>query len=132
MMIGVGLEFALGVASLLLVPIGRPDEWLPLQGRAISLVHAVLGGMLMIGALTTFVVASGGGRIVRLGAQIGLVRTIAGRMRRPAGFMSPLAACRYGTDVSAAPSSLCSDISYPSLTRCRGREWSSGRTPRAN
>jgi hypothetical protein len=73
MLIALGLEFALGVVTLLLVPIDRPDEWLPPQGRAVYVVHAGLGGMLGIGALIIFVVASHGGRIVRLGAQIGLV-----------------------------------------------------------
>jgi hypothetical protein len=58
MLIALGLEFALGVASLLLVPVGRPDEWLPPQGRAVYVAHAGLGGMLGIGSLVIFVVAS--------------------------------------------------------------------------
>ena len=78
MLIALGLEFALGVVSLLLVPVDRPDEWLPPQGRAVYVVHAGLGGMLGIGALIIFVVASHGGRIVRLGAQIGLVGLLLG------------------------------------------------------
>ncbi|HEV3369275.1 MAG TPA: hypothetical protein VG074_06910 [Acidimicrobiales bacterium] len=78
MLIALGLEFALGVVSLLLVPVDRPDEWLPPQGRAVYVVHAGLGGMLGIGALVIFVVASQGGRIVRLGAQIGLVGLLLG------------------------------------------------------
>ena len=78
MLIALGLEFALGVVTLLLVPVDRPDEWLPPQGRAVYVVHAGLGGMLGIGALVIFVVASQGGRIVRLGAQIGLVGLLLG------------------------------------------------------
>ena len=78
MLIALGLEFALGVVSFLLVPVDRPDEWLPSQGRAVYVVHAGLGGMLGIGALVIFVVASQGGRIVRLGAQIGLVGLLLG------------------------------------------------------
>ena len=78
MLLALGLEFVLGVASLLLVPVGRPDEWLPPQGRAVYVVHAGLGGMLGIGALVIFVVASHGGRIVRLGAQLGLVGLLLG------------------------------------------------------
>lgn len=78
MLIALGLEFALGVVSLLLVPVDRPDEWLPPQGRAVYVVHAGLGGTLGIGALVIFVVASQGGRIVRLGAQIGLVGLLLG------------------------------------------------------
>jgi len=78
MLIALGLDFVLGVASLLLVPVGRPDGWLPPQGRAVYVVHAGLGGMLGIGALVIFVVASHGSRIVRLGAQIGLVGLLLG------------------------------------------------------
>jgi MFS family permease len=78
MLVALGLEFALGVASLLLVPAGRPDGWLPLQGRAVYMVHAGLGGILGIGALVIFAAASHGGRIVRLGAQIGLVGLLLG------------------------------------------------------
>jgi hypothetical protein len=73
MLVALGLEFALGVVTLLLVPVDRPDEWLPPQGRAVYVVHAGLGGLLGIGTLVIFVVASHGGRIVRLGAKIGLV-----------------------------------------------------------
>jgi hypothetical protein len=78
MLIALGLEFSLGVASLLLVPVGRPDEWLPPQGRAVYLVHAGLGGMLGIGALVIFFVAAQGGRTVRLGAKIGFIGLLVG------------------------------------------------------
>ena len=78
MLIALGLEFALGVVTLLLVPVDRPDEWLPPQGRAVYVVHAGLGGMLGIGALVISVVASHGGRIVRLGAQIGFLGLLLG------------------------------------------------------
>ena len=78
MLIALGLEFALGVLFFLLVPVDRPDQWLPSQGRAVYVAHAGLGGMLAIGALVIFVVASHGGRIVRLGAQIGLVGLLLG------------------------------------------------------
>jgi hypothetical protein len=78
MLIALGLELSLGVASLLLLPAGRPDEWLPPQGRAVYVVHAGLGGMLGIGALVIFAVASHGGRIVRLGAKIGFVGILVG------------------------------------------------------
>ena len=98
MLIALGLEFALGVVSLLLVPVGRPDGWLPRQGRAVYVVHAGLGGMLGIAALVIFAAAAHGGRIVRLGAQIGLVGLLLGASGGIAGGLPSLATYRYGTD----------------------------------
>lgn len=43
MMLGVGVEFAAGIAALLVVPVRRPDGWLPGQGEAAYLIHAGLG-----------------------------------------------------------------------------------------
>ena len=51
MMIAVGIEFALGVACLVLVPTGRPDQWLPPQSKGVYIAHAAIGGLLGIGAL---------------------------------------------------------------------------------
>jgi hypothetical protein len=78
MMIGTGVEFALGVACLTLLPIRRPDQWLPPQSRGVYAAHAVLGGLLAIGALVIFVTVLGGSRFVRLGARIGLVGLLLG------------------------------------------------------
>jgi hypothetical protein len=72
MMIGIVIEFALGVACLALIPVGRPDQWLPAQSRGVYLAHAVLGGLLTIGALTILMRVLGGSKFVRLGSQIGL------------------------------------------------------------
>ncbi|HUZ21058.1 MAG TPA: hypothetical protein VMU75_10865 [Acidimicrobiales bacterium] len=70
---GVGLEFALGLAGLLLVPFGRPDEWLPSKGEAIYAAHAALGGLLGVGSLVLLVRAAHAGRLARIGAVVGLV-----------------------------------------------------------
>jgi len=78
MMIGTGVEFAFGVACLVLVPIGRPDQWLPPQSKGVYIAHAVLGGLLAISALAILVAALGGPRLVRLGAQIGLAGLLLG------------------------------------------------------
>jgi hypothetical protein len=78
MMIGIGIEFALGVACLVLVPVGRPDQWLPPQSRGVYIAHAVLGGLLAIGALAILIVVLDGSRFVRLGAQLGLVGLMLG------------------------------------------------------
>ncbi len=78
MMIAIGIEFALGVACLVLVPIGRSDQWLPPQSRGVYIAHAVLGGLLTIGALAILVAVLDGSRFVRLGAQMGLVGLMLG------------------------------------------------------
>jgi hypothetical protein len=78
MMIGIGIEFALGVVCLVLVPVRRPDQWLPPQSRGVYVAHAALGGLLAIGALTILIAVLDGSKFVRLGARIGLVGLILG------------------------------------------------------
>ncbi len=73
MMISIGIEFTLGMACLVLVPLGRPGQWLPPQSRVVYVAHAALGGLLVIGALAILVSVLGGLRFARLGAQMGLV-----------------------------------------------------------
>jgi hypothetical protein len=77
-MIGIVMEFALGVACLALLPLGRSDQWLPAQSRAVYVAHAVLGGLLTIGALTILTRVFGGSKFMRLGAQIGLTGLVLG------------------------------------------------------
>jgi hypothetical protein len=78
MMIGIGIEFALGVACVVLVPVRRPSQWLPPQSTGLYVAHAVLGGLLAIGAAAILVAVLDGTRFVRLGAQIGLVGLLLG------------------------------------------------------
>lgn len=73
MMVGVCVEFAVGIAALLFVPYSRPNEWIPHQAEALYLVHAIGGGVLAIGAATVLAGSLGAGRIARLGALIGLI-----------------------------------------------------------
>jgi len=73
MMIGIGVEFALGVACLALFPIRRPDQWLPPQSKVVYSAHAALGGVLAIAAVVIVMTLSSNQRFVRLGAQAGLV-----------------------------------------------------------
>jgi len=77
-LIGICLEFALGVACLVLVPVGRPNGWIPVQGRAVYVAHAALGAILGIGALVSFLVAAREGRIIFLGAGVGLAGLLLG------------------------------------------------------
>jgi hypothetical protein len=78
MMIGIVVEFALGVACLALLPVGRPDQWLPAQSRGVYIAHAVLGGLLTIAALTILMRVLDGSKFARLGAQIGLSGLVLG------------------------------------------------------
>jgi MFS family permease len=78
MMIGIVVEFALGVACLALFPVGRPDQWLPARSKDVYVAHAVLGGLLTIGALTILTRVLGGSKFARLGGQIGLSGLVLG------------------------------------------------------
>jgi hypothetical protein len=71
-MIGIVIEFALGIVCLALLPLGRPDQWLPARSRGVYIAHAVLGGLLTISALTILTRVFGGSKFMRLGAQVGL------------------------------------------------------------
>ncbi len=71
MMIGVGVELVAGIVALLVVPVRRPDGWLPRQGETAYLIHAGLGGVLTLAAMCLVLVASPG-RMTRAGALIGL------------------------------------------------------------
>lgn len=72
MMIGIGLELALGIVALVAVPVHRPDGWVPAQGRAIYQIHALLGGILTLVAMWLVTLAPRQ-RVVRAGIVIGLV-----------------------------------------------------------
>jgi hypothetical protein len=78
MVSGVGLEFVLGVASLVLVPTNRPGGWIPAQGKDVYLAHAVIGGLLGLGALLVLLRAVRDGSIVFLGAAIGSAGLVLG------------------------------------------------------
>jgi hypothetical protein len=78
MMIGIGVEFALGVACAVLIPLRRPGQWLPPQSRGLYVAHAVLGGLLAIAAPALVMAAFGASRFVRLGAWLGLSGLVLG------------------------------------------------------
>ena len=67
----VAVEFALGVATLVAVPLGRPSGWVPAEGRAVYLAHAVLGLPLAVGAAAFVVSVRGSPRLDRLSGWIG-------------------------------------------------------------
>jgi hypothetical protein len=72
MMVGIALELVLGIVALVVVPLHRPNGWVPAPGRAIYLIHAVLGGVLTLVAMW-LVTVTPRQRVVRAGIVIGLV-----------------------------------------------------------
>lgn len=68
----VGVELALGVVALFLIPLGRPTQVVPDKGRAIYLAHSVIGAALVIGAVVMVRVGSRAGRVPRIAAWVGL------------------------------------------------------------
>jgi hypothetical protein len=69
----VGVELALGIGTLVVVPYGRPDVWLPARGHLLYLTHAALGGVLGLGSVVVLLGARRAARIAHLGAIVGLV-----------------------------------------------------------
>ncbi len=72
MVVLVGVELALGVAALLVVPFSRGDAVVPSRGEALYLVHALAGAALGVGAVVLAVAASRGPRLQWWSAVIGL------------------------------------------------------------
>ncbi|MHB1509913.1 MAG: DUF6069 family protein [Acidimicrobiales bacterium] len=69
---GVGLELALGLVALLVVPTGRPSGWIPAKGEAVYFAHAVLGAVLALGGLVALEQAIRSSKLARIGAVAGL------------------------------------------------------------
>jgi hypothetical protein len=73
----VGLELVLGLGTLVLVPYDRPLAWIPAQGQAVYVAHAVIGALLGLGAVTLLLGARTAARIARLGSVVGLAGVMA-------------------------------------------------------
>ena len=67
----VGVEFVLGIVTLIYVPTGRSTGWLPNDGRTSYVAHAILGFPLALAAGVFFVRTRESTRIDRLSAWIG-------------------------------------------------------------
>jgi hypothetical protein len=67
----VGVEFALGVATLVSVPTGRASGWWPVQGRLIYVAHALVGLPLALMAVVYLGRVRGSTRLHRLSGWIG-------------------------------------------------------------
>ncbi len=78
MTISVGIEFAVGVGEFFFVPFNRPNGYLPGQGEAISLVHALVGGFLGFGATAIVLLVTREDRLARIGAIGGFIGVVIG------------------------------------------------------
>jgi len=67
----VGVEFGLGVATLVLVPTGRPTGWWPEQGTVVYVAHALVGLPLTVLAVHFLLQTRRSPRLLRLSAWIG-------------------------------------------------------------
>ncbi len=67
----VAVEFALGVATLVVTPIGRPTAWIPDEGAVLYLAHALMGLPLAAGAVLLVVGVGESNRLQRLSGWIG-------------------------------------------------------------
>jgi len=68
----VGVESALGIVAVVVVPYGRPDSWIPARGGAIYLAHALLGVPLAVGAVSLLARVRRSSRLPRLTGWIGV------------------------------------------------------------
>jgi hypothetical protein len=75
---GVGLEFAVGLAALLTVPVGRPSGAFPRQGRLVYDLHGAFGVALLAGAVALVVAVRQGPRMYRIAAWVGLTGILIG------------------------------------------------------
>ncbi|NNN02849.1 MAG: hypothetical protein HKL87_02480 [Acidimicrobiaceae bacterium] len=78
MMVGVALEFVAGLVELVSVPFDRPNGYLPSSALAISLVHALVGGLLGIGATAMVLLVTRDDRMARMGARGGFIGVVLG------------------------------------------------------
>jgi hypothetical protein len=72
MAVAVGLEFAAGLATLVLVPTDRPSGLLPVKGRVVYDLHGLVGVALLAGAVALSVASRHARRMVRAAAGAGL------------------------------------------------------------
>lgn len=78
MTIAVGVEAVVGLVELFDVPFARPDGFIVSKGEVFSLVHALVGGFLGIGATAIVLLVAREDRIARMGAVGGFVGVVVG------------------------------------------------------
>ncbi|MGH9088752.1 MAG: hypothetical protein ACRDYZ_11700 [Acidimicrobiales bacterium] len=78
MSVAVGLEFAAGLAALVLVPVDRASGAFPHQGRLVYDLHGALGIALLAGAVGLILAVRRTPRLYRIAAWVGLAGIVAG------------------------------------------------------
>jgi MFS family permease len=78
MTVAVTVEFAVGLAALVLVPLDRPSGAFPQQGRLVYDLHGALGFVVLVGAVALVVTSRQGRRLYRNAAVAGLVGIVVG------------------------------------------------------
>jgi hypothetical protein len=72
----VGAELLLGVASVFWVPVNRPSGWVPSAGQAVYLAHAAFGLLVVLGAFVFLVRVRQAARTSRLVGWIGFTGVV--------------------------------------------------------
>ena len=80
MALGVVTELGLGIATLVLVPLGRPSGAIPGDGRIVYVAHALFGAALVVGASVLVVASRRSGRVARVGAVLGASGVLLGAL----------------------------------------------------
>jgi hypothetical protein len=81
MMSAVVFELVVGLVGMLYVPLNRPNGWIAHKGEALYLVHALLGGVLGLGALALLLAVvrrADAPRLERIGAITGCIGVAVG------------------------------------------------------
>jgi hypothetical protein len=71
------LEFVVGLVGMLYVPLDRPNGWIARKGEVLYLAHALLGGVLGLGALALVLAVMHQGRAPRMD-RIGAITGLSG------------------------------------------------------
>jgi hypothetical protein len=71
LVVSVGAELVLGVASVFYVPVNRPSGWVPSTGKAVYLAHASFGLVVALGALVFLLRVRQASRTSRLAGWLG-------------------------------------------------------------
>lgn len=67
----IAVQFALGIATLVTVPVGRPSGFLPHKGRIVLEIHAAVGVLLFVGAIALIAAARKDPRTLRIASWVG-------------------------------------------------------------
>ncbi|MDE3204383.1 MAG: hypothetical protein KGQ66_09165 [Acidobacteriota bacterium] len=73
--VAVAVDSALGVALIVLVPLGRPTSLIPARAPLVYPLHAALGALLFVGAVVLVKRVRGAGRLARLSGVLGGIGT---------------------------------------------------------